>query len=79
MGKVLPSETAARACAAKLAIQKEEQVQDLPRGKKLFSIVDETKVAKQKYVKQFFCGTKFKNSFYKSRIHLDFSYSITLL
>ena len=26
-----------------------------------------------------FCGTEFKNSFYKSRIHLGFGYSITLL
>ena len=36
IGKVLPSEPAARACAAKLAIQKEEQVQELPRGKNFF-------------------------------------------
>ena len=31
MGKVLPSETAARACVAKLASQKEEQIQELLR------------------------------------------------
>ena len=36
MGKVLPSETAARACVAKLAFQKEEQVQELLRDKKRF-------------------------------------------
>ena len=36
MGKVLPSETAARACVAKLASQKEEQVQELLRDKKIF-------------------------------------------
>ena len=36
MGKVLPSETAARACVAKLASQKEEQIQELLREKKFF-------------------------------------------
>ena len=36
MGKVLPSETAARACVAKLASQKEEQIQELLRDKKFF-------------------------------------------
>ena len=36
MGKVLPSETAARACVAKLASQKEEQIQELPCDKKIF-------------------------------------------
>ena len=36
MGKVLPSETAARACVAKLASQKEEQIQELLRDKKCF-------------------------------------------
>ena len=41
MGKVLPSETAARACVAKLASQKEEQIQELLRDKKIFLIVDE--------------------------------------
>ena len=35
MGKVLPSETAARACVAKLASQK-EQIQELLRDKKFF-------------------------------------------
>ena len=49
MGKVLPSETAARACVAKLASQKEEQIQELLRGKKFFLIVNEAEVAKQKY------------------------------
>ena len=37
MGKVLPSETAARACVAKLASQKEEQIQQLLRDKKYFN------------------------------------------
>ena len=51
MGKVLPSETAARACVAKLlASQKEEQIQELLRDKKNFFIVDEAEVAKQKYI-----------------------------
>ena len=36
MGKVLPSDTAARACVAKLASQKEEQIQELLRDKKIF-------------------------------------------
>ena len=36
MGKVLPSETAARACVAKLASQEEEQIQELLRDKKFF-------------------------------------------
>ena len=36
MGKVLPSETAARACVAKLAFQKEEQIQELLRDQKHF-------------------------------------------
>ena len=36
MGKVLPSETAVRACVAKLASQKEEQIQQLLRDKKIF-------------------------------------------
>ena len=49
MGKVLPSETAARACVAKLAYQK-EQIQELLRDKKIFSIVDEAEIAKQKYI-----------------------------
>ena len=50
MGKVLPSETAARACVAKLASQNEEQIQELLRHKKFFLIVDEAEVAKQKYI-----------------------------
>ena len=50
MGKVLPSETATRACVAKLASQKEEQIQKLSRGQKIFLIVDEAEVAKQKYI-----------------------------
>ena len=49
MGKVLPSETAARACVAKLASQK-EQIQELLRDKKMFLIVDEAEIAKQKYI-----------------------------
>ena len=36
MGKVLPLETAARACVAKLASQKEEQIQELLRDKNFF-------------------------------------------
>ena len=48
-GKVLPSETAARACVAKLASQK-EQIQELLRDKKNFLIVDEAEIAKQKYI-----------------------------
>ena len=36
MGKVLPLETAARACVTKLASQKEEQVQELLRDKTIF-------------------------------------------
>ena len=36
MGKVLPSEAAARACVAKLASQKEEKIQELLRDKKCF-------------------------------------------
>ena len=47
MGKVLPSETAARACVAKLASQKEEQIQELLRDNKIFLIAE---VAKQKYI-----------------------------
>ena len=50
MGKVLPSETAAQACVAKLASQKEKQSQELLRDKKFFLIVDEAEVAKQKYI-----------------------------
>ena len=36
MGKVLPSETAAWACVAKLASQKKEQIQELLRDKTFF-------------------------------------------
>ena len=50
MGKVLPSETAARACVAKLAPQKEEQIQELLRDNKIFLIADEAGIAKQKYI-----------------------------
>ena len=50
MGKVLPSETAARACVAKLAYQKEVQIQKLLRDKKIILIVDEAEIAKQKYI-----------------------------
>ena len=50
IGKVLPSETAARACVAKLTSQKEEQIQELLHDKKIFLIVDEAEVAKQKYI-----------------------------
>ena len=50
MGKVLPSETATRACVAKLASQKEEQIQELLRDKTVFLIVDEAEIAKQKYI-----------------------------
>ena len=37
MRKVLPWETAARACVAKLASQRQEQVQELPRDKNFFN------------------------------------------
>ena len=39
MGKVLPSETAARACVAKLAFQKEKQIQELLGAKNFFNCV----------------------------------------
>ena len=45
MGKVLLSETATRVCVAKLASQKEQQIQELLRDKKNFLIVDEAEVA----------------------------------
>ena len=38
MGKVLPSETAARACVAKLASPKKEQIQELLRDKNFFKL-----------------------------------------
>ena len=50
MGKVLPLETAVGACVAKLASQKEEQIQEFLRDKNYFLIVDEAEVAKQKYI-----------------------------
>ena len=50
VGKVLPLENAARACVAKLASQKKEQIQELLRDKIFFLIVDEAEVAKQKYI-----------------------------
>ena len=50
MGKVLPSETAAQACVAKLASQKEEQIEELLRDKNFFLLVDEAEVAKQKCI-----------------------------
>ena len=45
----MPSETAARASVVKLASQK-EQIQELLRDKKIYLVVDEAKVAKQKYI-----------------------------
>ena len=50
MGRVLPSETAVRACVAKLTSQKEEQIQELLRDNKFFLIVDDAEIAKQKYI-----------------------------
>ena len=47
MGKILPSETAARACVAKLASQK-EQIQEVLCDKFFFDL-DEAEAAKQKY------------------------------
>ena len=41
MEKVLPSESAALACVAKLAFQKKEQIQELLPDKTIFLIVDE--------------------------------------
>ena len=49
-GKVLPSETLAPACVAKLASQKEEQIQELLCNKIFFLIVNKAEVAKQKYI-----------------------------
>ena len=46
MGKVLSSETAARASVAKLAYKKEEQIRELLFNKQIFLIVDEAEVAK---------------------------------
>ena len=50
MGKVLPSEIAARASVAKLAYKKEEQIRELLFDKQIFLIVDEAEVAKRKYI-----------------------------
>ena len=50
MVKALSLETAAQACVAKLASQKEQQIQELLRDKRIFLIVDEAEVAKQKYI-----------------------------
>ena len=44
MGKILPLETAARACVAKLASQKEEQIQELLCDKNIFLIVHEAEL-----------------------------------
>ena len=52
MGKVLPSEPAARTCVAKLASQKEQQILQLLRDKKIFLIVDEAEAAKQKHINE---------------------------
>ena len=46
----MPWETAARACVAKLASQKEEQIQQLLRDKTIFLIVDEAEIAIQKCI-----------------------------
>ena len=53
MGKVLPSETAARSCVAKLASQN-EQIQKLLRDKKILILV-EAEVANQKCIKVLVC------------------------
>ena len=50
--KVLPLETAARACVAKLAFQKQKQIKELLREKTIFLIVDEADVAKQKNINE---------------------------
>ena len=49
-GKVLPSATAARASVAKLSYKKEEQIRELLFDKQIFLIVDETGIAKRKYI-----------------------------
>ena len=69
MGKVLPSETAARACVAKLASQKEEQIQELLRNKKIFLIVDEAEVAKQKYISVLVCSLDAPNQTFLVNCH----------
>ena len=50
VGKSLPSETAVRANVARLPSQKEENIQEILRDKKVFLIVDEAEVEKQKYI-----------------------------
>ena len=50
IGKSLPSETAVRASVAQLASQKEENIRELLWDKKVFLILDEAEVAKQKYI-----------------------------
>ena len=52
LGKVLPLETAAGACAAKLASHKKKQIRGLLCDKN-FLIVNEAKAAKQKYINVF--------------------------
>ena len=70
MGTILPSETAARACIAKLASQKEEQIQELLRDKNIFLIVDEAKIAKQKYTSVFVGSLDAPNQTFLVSIHL---------
>ena len=48
--KVLPLETAVRACLAKLASQKKNKFKNYFVAKKFFLIVDKAEVAKQKYI-----------------------------
>ena len=48
MGKPLPPKTAAHTSLAQLASQKEENIRELLRDKKVFLIVDEAEVDQQK-------------------------------
>ena len=50
MGKPSPFKTAARASFAQLASKKRENIRKLLQDKKVFLIVDEAKVDKQKYI-----------------------------
>ena len=50
MRRKLPSENVARACVAKLAFPKKEQIQELLLDKNFVLIVDEAEVAKQNYI-----------------------------
>ena len=51
MGKVLPSETAARTCVAKLASQNEEQIQELLRDKtNFFKLWMKQRLLNKKYI-----------------------------